>query len=92
MQCIAVSNPPGIAYDAVYAAYYLVNGAQVDKSALGGQYGHSLYVDTPVITNDNLQEWIEKINFEDGKYIVDELMEPEKIKKKWFLEWSERIR
>jgi ABC-type sugar transport system substrate-binding protein len=86
MQCIAVSNPPGIAYDAVYAVYYLVTGAQIDESALGGQYGNSLYVDSPVVTNDNLLQWIEKINLEDAQYTVDELMEPAKIKEKWFLD------
>jgi len=30
----------------------------------------------PVIINENLQEWMEEINFEDDKYIVDKLMEP----------------
>lgn len=86
MRCIAVSNPPGIAYDAAYAAYYLVTGAQLNEAALGGEYGHSLYVDSPVITNDTLQSWIEKINYEDSKYIVDQLMSPEEIKEKWFLQ------
>lgn len=86
MRCIAVSNPPGIAYDAVYAAYYLVTGAQLNEAALSGEYGHSLYVDSPVVTNDTLQNWIEKINYEDPKYIVDELMSPEEIKEKWFLQ------
>jgi ABC-type sugar transport system substrate-binding protein len=42
--CIAVGNPPGIAYNAVYAAYYLVSGAQIDESVLGGQYGSQPYV------------------------------------------------
>lgn len=85
MQCISVSNPPGIAYDAAYAAYYLITGAQIDESALGGPYGNSLYVDIPVVTNDNLQEWLDKINFEDSQYVVDELMKPEEILQKWFI-------
>ncbi len=84
--CIALANPPGIAYDAVYAAYYLVSGAQIDASALGGQYGNTLYVDIPVITSENLQGWLDKITHEDAKYEVDELMEPEKIEETWFLE------
>jgi ABC-type sugar transport system substrate-binding protein len=86
MRCIAVSNPPGIAYDAVYAAFYLITGSKIDESVLGGPYGHTLYVDIPVITNDNLQEWLDRINFEDVKYMVDERMEPAKIKEIWFLE------
>ncbi len=35
--------PPGIAYDAVYAAYYLVSGYEIDESVLSGPYGQSLY-------------------------------------------------
>ncbi|NMB88984.1 MAG: substrate-binding domain-containing protein [Chloroflexi bacterium] len=86
MRCIAVSNPPGIAYDAVYAAYYLLTGAQIDPSALDGPYGRSLYVNSPVITNDNLQEWLEKIGTENDPYIVDERMAPAAIQEEWFLE------
>jgi ABC-type sugar transport system substrate-binding protein len=86
MRCIAVSNPPGIAYDAVYAAYYQATGVQIDKSALSGQYGNSLYADMPIVTNDNLKESLVTIQNEDNKYIVDELMDPQKIKEKWFLE------
>jgi ABC-type sugar transport system substrate-binding protein len=86
MNCIAVSNPPGIAYDAAYAAYYLATGAQINKSALGGQYGHTLYVDLSVVTQDHLQEAIDKINDQDDAYTVDELMQPDQIRRKWFLE------
>jgi ABC-type sugar transport system substrate-binding protein len=86
MQCIAVSNPPGMAYDAVYAAYYLINGAKIDETALGGQYGRSLNVDALVVTNDQLPEWLNKIEYEDGKYVLDTLMEPKVIKERWFLE------
>jgi len=83
--CIALANPPGIAYDAVYVAYYLASGAQIDESALGGQYGRSLYVNIPVITGDNLQEWLDKTRSENSA-VVDELMTPEEIREKWFLE------
>lgn len=83
--CFAVANPPGIAYDAVYAAYYLVSGYEIDKSVLAGPYGQSLYVDIPEVTGDNFKEWIEvmkKMNWD----IVDQFMSPEEIKEKWFLE------
>jgi ABC-type sugar transport system substrate-binding protein len=83
--CIALANPPGIAYDAVYVAYYLASGAQIDESVLGGQYGRSLYVNIPVITGDNLQEWLDKTRSENSA-VVDELMTPEEIREKWFLE------
>lgn len=78
--CIAAGNPPGIAYDAVYAAYFLATGAQIDESALSGRYGHSFYVDIPVVTSDNLQEWLETNSS------VDQIMKPEEIKGKWFMD------
>jgi len=83
--CFAVANPPGIAYDAVYAAYYLVSGYEIDESVLSGPYGQSLYVDFPEITNDNYKqvlEDIQKMNW----YEVDQFMTPDEIKDKWFLE------
>jgi hypothetical protein len=85
MHCIAVSNPPGIAYDAAYAAYYLASGGQIDESALSGNYGRSLYVNIPVVTDDNLQEWMTIINYEDDQFIPDELMDPQQIREDWFL-------
>ena len=86
MRCVAFSNPPGIAYDAVYAAYYLASGYEVDPAALGGEYGQSLYVEFPVVTNDTLEEWLEKTNPEPNDYIVDQRMSPEEILERWFLE------
>jgi hypothetical protein len=86
MRCMAVSNPPGIAYDAVYAAFYLVNGSEINKKALTGPYGRSLYVEIPVVTDANLKEWMKIIEYtSDVKRPVNQLMTPEEIKKKWFL-------
>lgn len=83
--CFAVANPPGIAYDAVYAAYYLVSGYEIDESVLAGPYGQSLYVDFPEVTNDNLQDWLQVMD-KMGWSEVDQFMTPEEIKEKWFLE------
>ncbi len=84
--CLAVLNPPGVAYDAVYAAYYLLTGSQIDEAALAGEYGHSLFVDIPLVTSDTLQDWLEKTQAQDEKFLLDEFMQPERIKEKWFLE------
>lgn len=84
-ECFAVANPPGIAYDAVYAAYYLVTGHQIDESALAGPYGQSLYVDIPEITNENYQQILaemRKLNL----YEVDQFMSPDEILEKWFID------
>jgi Periplasmic component of the Tol biopolymer transport system len=84
LECIAVSTPPGIAYDAVYAAFHLVSGEKVKPSALGGQYGNSFYVDYPIVTKENLQEWMKKINYENDDFIPDQTMTPDQIEQNWF--------
>lgn len=83
-ECVSVSNPPGIAYDAVFAAYYLVNGEMIDGSALGGEFGNAFLVDFPVITNDNVNEELEKIQYEASDHVVDRLMTADEIMDKWF--------
>ncbi len=83
--CFASVNPPGIAYAAVYAAYYLENGYQIDKAVLGGRFGRTLYVNLPTITKDNYQEKLNEL-LKNETYYVDELMSPEEIREAWFLE------
>jgi len=85
MRCLAFGNPPGIAYDAVYAAYYLASGYEINPEALGGLYGHSIYVDFPVVTNETLEDWLEKVKPEDPEYLLDERISPEVILENWFL-------
>ena len=85
MQCVAVSLPAGIAYDAVYAAYDLASGLKMNESALAGPYGNSLYVDFPLITNDNLADEMKKIEYEDDRFTADRLMTPDEIKENWFI-------
>jgi len=82
-QCIAVANPPGIAYDAAYAAYTVLNGASILPEALDGEYGRSLIVEFPVITNDTLQEWLDRARAE-NTWEVDQVMAPETIREVWF--------
>ncbi len=84
MRCMAVANTPGMAYDAVYAAFYLASGSQMDRAALEGPYRNALYVETAVITSDNLLEWMGRINNDLPDYIPDQTMLPEEIKEKWF--------
>lgn len=86
--CIAVINPPGIAYDAVYAAYYLLSGYTIDESALGGDYGRMLPVNIPVVTKANFQEWWATVEKEDIEWstVLDQFMTPQEIKEAWFLD------
>ena len=81
--CIAVINPPGCAYDAVYVAYNLLNGKEIDKSKLGGQFGNTLYKPLTVIDKDNLADWMKEIDGKADGYTLDAFMTPEEIAA-WF--------
>ncbi len=83
-QCVSVGNPPGIAYDAVYAASYLLNGLEIDNSAFSGQYANALIVDFPVITNEDLPKWMDIIQYENDDFMIDQIMTPDEIKDRWF--------
>jgi len=78
--CIALGNPPGIAYDSAYAAYYLSSGMRVNPSALSGYFGRSLTVDIPVVTSDTLDQWLKE------NPSVDQVMTPDEIRQNWFLD------
>lgn len=86
--CIAVVNPPGIAYDAVYAAFYLLNGCQVDMAVLGGMFEKTLPVAIPVVTDESLQEWWATVEGEDFEWNtkLDQRMTPQEIRDAWFLD------
>lgn len=78
--CIAVINPPGVAYDGVYVAYYLLTGMEIDEAQLDGPYGNSLFKPIPdVVDSENLDQWIEEIADKADSYTLDELMTPEEI-------------
>ena len=86
-KCIATINPGGTAYEGVYVAYYLLSGYEINPEALGGPFGNTLLYDYPIITNDNLDEWLGKLNeFRRGEWGTYELapMTPEQIKEAWF--------
>lgn len=88
-RCISTVRPGGTAYEGVYAAYYLLSGEEIDPAALGGRAGNTFRYDYPVITNDNLDEWLEKrATLRKGEWDTLEMptMTPEEIKEKWFLE------
>jgi len=83
--CFASVNPPGIAYAAVYAAYYLKLGYTIDQSVLGGAFGRTLFVPLPTVTRDNFQEKLNEL-IKNETYYVDEFMSPAEIREAWFLE------
>jgi ABC-type sugar transport system substrate-binding protein len=86
---IATIKPGGTGYEGVYVAYYLLNGVKIDPAMLTGAANNTFSYDTPIITNENLSEWLLKT---DSLRTIDrgilELppMTPAEIKEKWFLE------
>ncbi len=81
--------PGGAAYESVYVAYYSLNGAKINPEMLTGAFGNSLRYDYPVITNENLAEWLGKLDtLQRGDWDMLELpaMTPEEIRARWFLD------
>lgn len=88
-KCITFIKPGGTAYEGVYVAYYLLSGEQVDPAALGGDAGNTFIYQYPEITNDNLAEWLGKVDsLRVGSWNTLELppMTPAEILEKWFLD------
>lgn len=82
-ECIAVINPPGCAYDAVYVAHNIIQGKEIDKSKLEGQFGNTLYKPLTVIDKDNLDEWLVVLEGKADGYTLDKFMTQEEINS-WF--------
>ena len=86
-ECLALLNPDGIAYDAVYIAYYMLTGVQLKENALEGVNGASFYVPLPFVNNDNLEEWWQQVEgaSPDEHVMLDAPMTPEEIRARWFV-------
>ena len=88
-RCFSTIKPGGTAYEGIYIAYFILNGSEIDPAALGGESGNTFVYDYPVITNDNLDEWLGKTDsLRKGNWDNLEIppMTPEEIKEKWLLE------
>jgi len=77
--CISVINPPGCAYDAVYIAYNLLQGKEIDPAKLGGQFGNTIYKPLTTIDNSNMAEWLASVEGKPDGYTLDAYMTPEEI-------------
>jgi ribose transport system substrate-binding protein len=77
--CVAVINPPGCAYDAVYIANNLLQGKKIDPAKLGGQFGNTIYKPLTTITNANMPEWLKSVEGKPDGYTLDKFMSPEEI-------------
>ncbi len=83
--CASVANTPSIAYAAAHAANYLLNGYQLDPTALNGPYHNSLYLDARIIFAHDLQNYLQDMH-DRGQNLPDFLNSPEEILDWWFVE------
>ena len=88
-KCYSAIHPGGTAYEGVYVAYYLLLGYEINPDALGGPFGNTFLYDFPVITNENLDEWLGRLDeFRMSEWGTYELspMTPDEILDNWFTE------
>lgn len=87
-ECFALLNPDGIAYDAVYIAYYMLTGMQLKEYALEGANSAAFYLPLPFVNNDNLEEWWQQVEgaSPDEHVMLDAPMRPEEIRARWFVD------
>jgi ribose transport system substrate-binding protein len=65
-------NPPGVGASGLRVAVELLQGKEIKQSELQGEAGNTLYVPIPgVVTNQNLDEELQKISDIEGEYLLD---------------------
>ncbi len=88
-ECIAYIKPGGVGYEAVYVAYYYLSGHQFKPEALVGTGGNTLKYSIIEITNEDLSEWLGKVDslrIGPGELLELPPMSPEEILSTWFIE------
>ncbi len=88
LQCISFIRPGGTAYEGIYAAYYYLSGNQFKPDMLGGEGNNTLHYDIPVITNETLPEWMNKLDsfrVGDNEMLFLQPKTPEEILETWFV-------
>ncbi len=78
---IIVANPPGMGVDAIKIAIKLMDGAEFKDDALqDSDGGKAILLDPdPVITNENREEWVEKVKSMDASYTFSTVLSDEQI-------------
>jgi ribose transport system substrate-binding protein len=71
-ETVGVINPPGVGADGLRIAFLLLSGKKLDTAKLTGPFGNSLFMPIPgVVTNENLAEWLKKIEGLPDSYTLD---------------------
>ena len=81
LDAIIVGNPPGIGASAIKVAVQMMNGKEFKDDVLSEvDGGMAILMDpAPVITNDNLAEWVETTSTMDVSYTFSAVLSDEEI-------------
>lgn len=86
-KCFTTIPPGETDYEGVYAALFYLAGYEINPEALGGKWGNTILYDYPIITSENLAEWMGKLDSLDmddfGSFQLPALT-PEEIFATWF--------
>ncbi len=86
-KCFTTIRPGHTDYEGVYAALFYLSGIPFNPQALGGKWDNTLQYHDPIITSENLDEWMGKLDSlemdEYGNYHLP-AMTPEEIRDQWF--------
>lgn len=89
LKSFAIIPPGGTDYEAVYVALFHLSGLKFNPQALGGKWNNTFLYDYPIITSQNLAEWMGKLDslpVGDYGFFRIPAMTPEQIRAKWFVE------
>ncbi len=71
-ETVGVVNPPAVGAAGVRIAYNILTGKKIDPAKLGGANKNTFFVPIPdVVTNDNLDAWLKKIEGQPDAYTLD---------------------
>lgn len=81
LEAIIVGNPPGIGASAIKVALQMLNGEEFKDGVLQSVDGGMaiLLTPAPVITNENLAEWVEKASTMDVSYTFSAILSDEEV-------------
>lgn len=82
-ETIAVANAPGVAATGLRIAVEMLQGKELKESALGGQFGTTVYIEPPiVVTPDNFEEiyneYVVEGDYPDS-YLLDGILSMEEV-------------
>lgn len=87
-RCIAHIRPGGLGYDGIYAVSFYLQGLAINPDALVGEAGNTFKYETPVITNETLNDWLggKLDKLQDGEKLTLPPLDPKEIWANWFIE------